>query len=162
MGKNKRKEIVDNFINKIENYIKNEFQLQIIKQYALGNHKWCSRADIGLDIKNIKLFVEIEEGQPHPDTNVTKYWYWINNEDIKNKVILIQVFGSDFYNNHYRSRSELCSFIANKIIKERYNFEYISIPKGKQHNYTKEWQLLDLLEATQKTIKEKIEDIYKA
>ena len=42
-----------------------------------------------------------------PDTNVTKYWFWIEKMKIKEKIILIHVFGSEFYNNNYRSRVEL-------------------------------------------------------
>lgn len=107
-----------------------------------------------IEFSKAKLFIEIEEGQPHPDTNVTKYWRWMEVENVKDKIILIQVFASEFYDNNYRSRTILCDFIAKKIKESNSNFLYIPIPKEKQHKYSRNWQISDLFDEVKKKIVE--------
>ncbi len=142
------------FIRQISNYLEKEHGLPPQHEYPLGKDRWCSKSDIYVESKGRKLFIEVEGNQPHPDTNVTKYWYWIERTKKTEKVILIHVFGNKFYNNNYRSRTVLCSFIAQKIRKAGYNFFYYPVPVNKHHVWSKSWSILKLLELTKKQIKD--------
>ena len=154
MPKSQRKNNASKFIALIKDYLQDKLHLSPKTEYKLGNHAWSSKADIAIELGKNKFFVEVEEGQNHPDTNVTKYWSWIEKEKISNKVILIQIFGSDFYDNNYRSRTELCKFIADKIKETGFDFIYIPIPEERQHKYNENWQIFDLLDQTKRKIKE--------
>jgi len=99
-------------------------------EYSFSKKKWDFKSDFKVEI-NPKdfLIVEIESSQPHPDTNVTKYWYILEkNPDIK--ITLIQIFGRGFLEkskNDYRSRLELCGFMAKKMKREfKERFIYFS------------------------------------
>lgn len=70
---------------------------RFVREYplALG----C-RADYGFQIDEQRfLFVEIEVGQTHPQTNVVKYWPWLD-ESEQREVLLVQLF----YGNTRRRR----------------------------------------------------------
>jgi hypothetical protein len=149
-----RRNNASSFIKAIKDYVEGELGLKCKTEYRLGEDKWCSMADIAIEFSKAKLFIEIEEGQTHPDTNVTKYWNWMEKENIKDKIILIQVFGSKFYDNNYRSRAILCDFIARKIKESNPNFLYISIPKETQHKYSENWQISELFDEVKKKIGE--------
>ena len=82
-----------------------------------GNLKTSFRSDIQIskDVNNL-LCIEIEEAQPHPDTNVTKYWPFLE-ANPHTRVTLLQIFGRGFMetDNNYASRMQLCKFVANKL-----------------------------------------------
>jgi len=143
------------FIRHIDKYIKNTLKLDSKCEYRLGEARWSHKADIEVEISKPKmqLFIEVDGEQPHPDTNVTKYWYWMNKNKISKKVVLIHIFGTAFYDSNYRSRSELCNFIANKMHHEFRNFVYISVPKSKHHRSDGKWKLSDLLLPTKRAIR---------
>jgi len=143
------------FIMRIQEYLINTLKLDPKTEYRLGAYKWSHKADIFVEIKKLKmfLFVEVEGEQSHPDTNVTKYWYWMEKKIIDNKVVLVHVFGPIFYNNNYKSRSELCDFIARKIKREHRNFIYFSIPKSKNYKVDKMPKQSAWLEQTKNVIR---------
>ena len=61
-----------------------------------------------------QIFVEVDEQQANPDTNVSKYWMYLEkNPDLK--ITLIHVFGEIVTGQNYKSRADLAAFIANKI-----------------------------------------------
>lgn len=73
-------------------------------QLALG----C-RADYGCQIDERRfLFVEIELSQKHPQTNVVKYWPWLDASEHR-QVLLVQLF----YGN--TSRRRLTSWIGERL-----------------------------------------------
>lgn len=78
---------------------------------------------------NWLVFLEIEEHQSHPDTNVSKYWTFLDSAAKGLDITLIQVFGSEFAEteNNYKSRKDLCSVIAGKIRKEHKTFDYVPL-----------------------------------
>lgn len=141
------------FIIKICKFLSKELRLEPQREYRLGDSKCDCMADVFFQVGNAVVFIEVEEGQPHPDTNLTKYWYWIEQKKIKSPVYLIQIFGKEFYDKNYISRTRLCDFIAQKINKSK-NFYYFSIPKNKHHPKEKDWQIFSLLEETKKQIVE--------
>ena len=82
-----------------------------------GNLKTSFRSDIQISKDNDNLLcIEIEEAQPHPDTNVTKYWPFLE-ANPQTRVTLLQIFGRGFMetDNNYASRMQLCKFVANKL-----------------------------------------------
>jgi len=151
-----RKSNASKFIDDINNYLLNSLNKNTTKEYRLGNDIWCSKADLFLADKKNKIFIEVDEGQPHPDTNVLKYWYWMETENIKSKVLLIHVFGSYFYNNNYRSRSQLCRFLVDKMKVQFDNFEYIPVPRDVQHSYDENWTLSSLADETKEILKKRL------
>lgn len=146
------------FIKELAKYTVNTLRKKPIVEYSLGTKKWRSFSDLCIPARRSKVFIEIEEGQLHPDTNVTKYWYWLEQERIKDKIFLIHVFGSKFYDDSYRSRTQLCGFVAKKISKS-FNFKYIPIPKEKHHPYEESWRLHNLLTPTKKAIRKVVKKI---
>ena len=118
----------------------NEYRL--FKENGLISFK----ADFSVELSsNTFLFVEVEETQTHPDTNVSKYWMFLE----KNKginIILIQIFGRGFTEtkNNYRSRLDLCNFIAGKMseaLKERFKYYSKELNK-KQEEYKNNSELI--------------------
>ena len=82
-----RKMTAKQFIRHIDKYIKNILRLDSECEYKMGKDKWSHKADIAVKISKpkIQLFVEVDGEQPHPDTNVTKYWYWLCKNKISKK-----------------------------------------------------------------------------
>jgi len=154
MGKIKKTD-AKRFIMQIQKYLANTLKIDSKTEYLLGTDRWSHKSDIFAEIKKPKmfLFVEVEGEQSHPDTNVTKYWYWMEKNKIDKKVTLVHVFGSIFYGNNYKSRSELCGFIARKIRNAHRNFVYIPIPKSKHYKDDGTWKLSGLIEQTKNVIK---------
>ncbi len=76
-------------------------------EYPSSKEKWAFKSDFRVEISPKDfLIVEIEANQPHPDTNVTKYWKVLE-ENPDTKITLIQIFGRGFLEkskNDYRSR----------------------------------------------------------
>jgi len=148
-----RKTAAKKFIKELAKYTANTLRQKPIPEYSLGREKWRYFSDLYIPVRKSKVFIEVEEGQPHPDTNVTKYWFWLDQQKIKDRIFLIHVFGSQFYDDSYRSRTQLCDFVAKKISKS-FNFKYIPIPKEKHHPYKASWRLHNLLALTKKEIRE--------
>lgn len=154
MEKKLRRDDAKRFIQEIKIYLEKEHHLQPQCECLLGTDRWCSKADIFVEFKGMKLFVEVEGSQPHPDTNVTKYWYWIDQTKPKGKVVLIHIFGHEFYDNNYRSRTVLCDFLAKKIQEQGIDFVYRPIPVDRQHPWSEKWLISDLLDSAKNEIKE--------
>lgn len=101
--------------------------------YINKNKKISFKSDIVISLDKRTIFIEVEESQHHPDTNVSKYWYSIESNEIKESpILLIQIFGKLFYKDNYKSRVELSKFIAKKIKKEYpwFGYEFISLKEG--------------------------------
>ena len=114
--------------------LKKEFRL------SKNNDLKSFKADVFIKLENnYELFLEIEETQNHPDTNVSKYWMYLDKKpDIK--IILLQFFGRTFIGskNNYLSRRELCRFIAKKMNdKLRDRFEYIELNRNDEYSLEK-------------------------
>src|SRR6185503_6087840 len=92
-----RRDDAKRFIRQIKEYLETKFGLEPKCECRLGDYRWCPKADLFVEFKGVKLFIEVEGCQPHPDTNVTKYWYWIEKTKVKGKIVLIHVFGHEFY-----------------------------------------------------------------
>ena len=59
------------------------------------------------------VYLEVEQGQQHPDTNVLKYWPWIEERpDVR--VTLIQVFGP-WSSKRRGNRSELAKWVGARM-----------------------------------------------
>ena len=54
------------------------------------------------------IFVEVERGQKHPQTNVLEYWPWLE-QDPTQRILLIHLFDRN------RSRRELTAWTAEKM-----------------------------------------------
>lgn len=152
-----RRDDAKKFIQGVQAYLEADHHLRPKCEHRLGTDRWCSKADIFVEFKDVKLFVEVEGSQPHPDTNVTKYWYWIDQTKPKGKVVLIHVFGHEFYDNNYRSRTALCDFLAEKIRRQGVDFVYCPIPVDKHHPWSERWLISDLLDSTKKEINKLIQ-----
>ena len=78
------------------------------------------RADALLTDGNVLLALEVEVKQPHPDTNVGKYWLLSEHHPYE-KVILFHVYTPAY--NSYGWRKTLGEFYASKMAMEL-PFEY--------------------------------------
>ena len=108
-----------------ENYLDN-IEDCVTEKLLLEGNKQSPKADIGIKKKNGEIIaVEIEIGQTHPDTNVSKYWRMKYRFTKGKKLTLIQVFGPR-YENDYQSRTDLAEFIAKRMIQDYgKTFEYV-------------------------------------
>jgi len=108
-------------------------------EVRLSKDKFSFKADAKIELNDEIIFIEVEEAQTHPDTNVSKYWMYLQ-ENPDKKIKLIQIFGRAFIEtvNNYASRKKLSEFIAKKI-KGSFseNFEYVPI-NLRDFNYSKE------------------------
>jgi len=77
------------------------------------NLKGWGRPDGYAIVDGVSLFVEIENTQKHPDTNVLKYWPFLEEEGTE-KMILVHVFSSQSPGVS-GSRSSLAEWVAKKI-----------------------------------------------
>lgn len=140
------------FPTEICNQLKEYFK-EGVKERKFSKDTWAFKSDfaIGLGQDNW-LFVEIENAQPHPDTNVSKYWTLLDkNKDVN--ITLIQIFGKRFLEeskNDYRSRLDLCKFIADKIHKE-YGKRFIYSSKKS----TNIGEIIELIKTKAKEISDK-------
>jgi hypothetical protein len=103
------------------------------KEFYLSPKERISfKADIAIHPNdNELLIVEIEEKQSSPDTNVSKYWMYLQDHPEK-KIKIIQVFGEIFHASPqgYHSRKELAGFIAGQmenIYKDRFSYKSIDL-----------------------------------
>jgi len=111
----------------------------ISKEVYLSKEKFSFKADIQINNSSEVIFIEIEESQTHPDTNVSKYWGYLESNPNR-KVKLIQIFGRGFSEteNNYASRKKLSEFIAKKIkLAFPKDFEYVPL-NLKDFNYSPE------------------------
>ena len=99
--------------NKVANLICQILNLEFEKGIKLG--KW-GIADKHAKINDKKfLFLEVETSQKHPDTNVLKYWPYLE-ENRKIKIFLIHSFLTNEINRN-GSRINLAEWLANKLQK---------------------------------------------
>ena len=111
----------------------------ISKEVYLSKEKISFKADIQINNDSELIFIEIKESQTHPDTNVSKYWVYLEG-NLNKKVKLIQIFGRGFSEteNNYTSRKKLSEFIAKKIkLAFPKNFAYVPL-NLKDFNYSQE------------------------
>jgi len=77
------------------------------------------------------FFLEVEEGQAHPDTNVLKVWPYLEGHP-KHRIFLIQAFLSQNQNQD-SSRIRLSQWIGNKLGKRfpiRFYYRKITISRN--------------------------------
>jgi hypothetical protein len=95
-----------------------------IDKKLMPQYKWSPVPDIYIPLdEDTGIFIEIENKQQHPDSNVVKYWWWMELEEAEHrqlqnqlkKVILIQVFGEQFRGVNLKLRIDLCKFLAIKM-----------------------------------------------
>jgi hypothetical protein len=129
MKKGKRKSI-DDITKKIQHKLGVKFEK---KQYPLG--KWGKVDRCHLVNSNILIFLEIEIGQSHPDTNVLKVWPYLR-QNRRVHVFLIQVISSKCLND-YRSRVLLSEWTGNELKKQfhrRFHYYRIDANGGRLSN----------------------------
>ena len=98
------------------------------EEYLFPKDKLVSyKADIAIHLaENQRIFIEVEETQSHPDSNVLKYWlYLTRNQNIK--VDLIHIFGREFTSTkrNYKSKIKSSRFLARKMQQDlglRFNY----------------------------------------
>lgn len=118
----------------------------------IPGYKCSPETDFQVRLNNgNRIFVEIEEGQKHPEGNVAKYWWWIEKKHIsrdKNikKVVLIQLFGKRFQNGATnKSRVEVCKFLASKMKKSYpriFSYHYLNFKGSKEEGFKKNKSIL--------------------
>ena len=95
-----------------------------IEKQLIPQYKWSPKPDIDLPLdKETRIFIEIEDTQSHPESNVLKYWWWMEFEEAGTrearrqlkKVVLIQVFGKQFRGENLKLKIDLCKFIATRM-----------------------------------------------
>lgn len=79
------------------------------EEFKLGN--W-GNIDFYAKHEGILIFLEVEKGQKHPNTNVLKVWPYLE-ENLEQKVILIQIFRKE--NKAPKNRLMLCKFTGQKL-----------------------------------------------
>jgi len=120
MNKGKRKSI-DEITEKIQDKFKMKFEK---KQFPLG--EWGNVDRCHLVNSNKCIFLEIEKGQSHPDTNVSKVWPYLR-ENRRVQILLIQVFFAECLKK-YKSRVLLSKWIGCELEKRFYRrFHYFRI-----------------------------------
>lgn len=118
-------------LNQIKKYINLKYYNKI-KDIRV-NYKFIEKegikspeADIYICCRNRNvIFFELEKAQPHPDTNFVKYWRWIEEYKIKNKIILIQIFSPMFNDENYIARVRNIEFLNKKTSLK--NFSYYPV-----------------------------------
>ncbi len=105
------------------------------------------RSDFYCIKDNVLVILEVEKGQKHPNTNVTKIWPYLDTHPEK-KILLIHVICSD--NSAPKNRIKLSEFIGNKMMQlYQTRFLYYLIEGTPQsyseHNDAIKSQLIDLL-----------------
>ncbi len=91
------------------------------------------RSDGMLACGDILIAIEIETGQRHPDTNVTKYWYLLH------KKIYRKIFLFHYYTHYPKpnpSRKELADYLTNKL-RQKGKFEIEGREIGNSENHSK-------------------------
>ena len=73
------------------------------------------------------MVVEIEASQPHPDTNVGKYWLLYEKYKKYNKIIVIHIYTPKFRVSSYKWRRELAKFYVKKMKDNGVPIEYIEL-----------------------------------
>lgn len=142
------------FVGALKEYLKKDFGIDSIPEYHLGHERYSFKSDLYFEVSGINIFIEVEDRQPHPDTNVSKYWQWVEENSIKLPVVLVQIFGKEFYGNNYRSRAELCTFIAEKIKKAGINLSYVSLKPDMLLKNSEDWSIAELFSKTKNILKE--------
>lgn len=112
-------------------------------EYQLGG--WGDADNYCQLDENIFIFLECECTQKHPNTNVLKYWPFLE-ENKDYKVILFHYFYPE--NKAPKNRVRLCRFTASKLVslfKERFQYINLGVDINHFENILKE-QKKDLMQ----------------
>ena len=125
MTSREKLQIIGDYIEK--NYgSKLQSQVSINHRFIISEGAKSPEADIFIEGNNgTQIAFELESNQPHPDTNVIKYWRWIKEHNIRNRIVLIHIYGSLFNNENYIARVRNTDFVAQQIKAK--NFQYFSL-----------------------------------
>ena len=87
------------------------------------------RADLaGHVVDQAVVAVEVERSQRHPNTNVLKYWPWMD-EDRRRRVFLVQVFDRASANDS--SRQRLATWVGARMERELGGrFAHVTVRRG--------------------------------
>lgn len=100
------------------------------KECTLGG--W-GQSDNFIEIEDILIFLEVENKQKHPSTNVLKYWPYLESQSNK-KIVLVHAFSTESPGLN-SSRGRLAEWAAQKMQQEfGERFKYFRIifhTKGK-------------------------------
>jgi len=95
------------------------------------------KADLYIPLKHTKIFIEMESFGGNIDGNVTKYWFWMENNIPTQKVVLIQIVDpqstTERTKRNWRSRTELSKFIGRKIEEaflKKFKFVFLAEVEG--------------------------------
>ena len=82
------------------------------------------------------LFLEVDTAQKHPNTNVVKYWPWLE-ENPDHHILLIQVFNKKPERKPPpENRRQLCEWYGRKIEAALHNrFRYMNIIIGDEQQF---------------------------
>jgi len=97
----------------------------------------------------ILISLEVERSQPHPDTNVGKYWYVYEKCGKYDKIVLIHVFIPT--SKSHRWREALGEFYANKMVEYGIPLEYVRVDYREKH-INSETALNEVIEMVKKYI----------
>jgi len=102
----------------------------IFKNYEYSLDRWGDGDNYCPIGNNSLIFLECENTQKHPNTNVLKYWPFLE-KNSSTRVVLFQYFFSE--NKAPKNRLALCNFLALKI-QELFpkRFQYIKLIGGKE------------------------------
>jgi hypothetical protein len=128
MKKDKRISL-DKITEKIQSKLKIEFEEKQFPLKVSGSvdiEKWGIVDRCHVVNSNKYIFLEIEKGQSHPDTNVSKVWPYLRKND-KVHIFLIQVFFTECLGK-CKSRVLLSEWIGNELEKQFHRrFHYFKI-----------------------------------
>ena len=109
------------------------------------------RSDGMLACGDVLIAIEIETGQRHPDTNVSKYWFLLQ------KKIYKKIFLFHYYTHYLKanpSRVELADYLT-KQFKEKDKFEIVGRKIDNSENYSK--VLREIISKIKETVLSKCE-----
>lgn len=147
---NKKNKVAEKILSNLKSWLIKEKRIDktmIGCKKLIPGCRWSPVTDFQVRLNNgNRIFVEIEEGQKHPEGNVAKYWWWIEEKHIsrdKNikKLVLIQLFGKRFQNGaNNKSRVEVCKFLASKMKKSYpkiFNYHHLNFKGSKEEGFKK-------------------------
>lgn len=146
---NKKSKVAEKILSNLKSWLIKEKRIDktmIGCKKLIPGCRWSPKVDFQLRLSNgNRVFIEIEEGQHHPEGNVGKYGWWIEEKHIsrdKNikKVVLIQLFGKRFQNGADKSRFEVCKFLASKMKKSYpkiFSYHHFNFKRSKKEGFEK-------------------------
>lgn len=85
-------------------------------------------ADLGIMLPNQLIFLEVDNSGTPIDTNVSKYWPWLEAQRPSKPVLLIHILNpKTFTGQSYRSHVMIAQFIADQIARAWPGFLYVQV-----------------------------------